>query len=66
MLHVEDLEESHCDECGEVAREMVLEGRCHPGAGVVAKYIRGEGVIDLHCRDCGEHVCYVAVAGRPS
>jgi hypothetical protein len=50
--------------CKTPLHELVLRGRCHPGAGTNASYKQGSGVLTIACRVCDRVVLQVLVGSR--
>jgi hypothetical protein len=42
--------------------EIFLNQRCHPRAGVSAKYLRNTGTLIIECKQCNAFVANIAVA----
>lgn len=51
-----DCRDPHC------GNEMFVHGRCHPGAAVEVRYVKGSGVLNVRCRKCSMPIINVKVA----
>lgn len=57
-----DLAGHVCEGCDHEAEW--IHSRCHPSAGMRARYSHKERVLVLACRKCNQFVCMVAVASE--
>jgi len=64
MLTRRDLDSFGCDtpDCGHDHSVLYLIARCHPRAGVDARYVKQTGSLVFECRDCKRLVAEIAVA----
>jgi hypothetical protein len=59
-----DLDPQGCGipDCGHDHSILWLHSRCHPSAGVRARYIKKTGVLTICCRSCENWIADIAVA----
>jgi len=62
-LTAEQLGRLRCD-CGAQEPLVHLKARCHPAAGLRAKYVKPQATIVLTCAKCTKMVAMVAVASE--
>lgn len=57
------MDEGTC-KCGKCSQEdePAIQQRCHPHAGLTARYIRKDGIIVIRCLECGGPMAKVRVA----
>lgn len=68
MLYAEELEKLKCGnpDCDHKAHDsiLILEQKCHPGAGTKVSVNAMEGFLTVCCSECGELICDIAVASH--
>lgn len=67
VIYADDLDVAECDnpDCDHTGKcgPLVLKARCHPSAGLTAKY--HEGLVVLACAECGATVVQLVIANKP-
>lgn len=66
-MKIEDLFNVACEACNceDPNCGLVLNPRCHPGAGTQVKFFKATGVLQIDCARCAELVAQLEVA-KPS
>jgi hypothetical protein len=52
-------------DCNHDHSVLYLHPRCHPRAGVEARYVKATGLLEILCKTCGAPVCRIEVAAGP-
>jgi hypothetical protein len=50
-----------CGKCGN-DETLILKGRCHPAAGVLAEYSKKTGHLEIRCNECDKRIAEIRVA----
>jgi hypothetical protein len=68
-LSLDDLIDTACEACGcdDPNCGLMFKSRCHPKAGVDAKFFKARMVFALYCHQCGQEVEAISlVQEKPS